>query len=165
MSTPPWLPDWYAPGLRIAEDAVRALFAPLFPTDVPGAVEVINQLPDDALGTGWSGRLLYIARFGGAAQLRRDQAAIQFGSITNARNDSLLLDGFVRDMLASLCDDETEVALPGGQVVTIVEVGETNGSEEVPGAEYDERIVTSTHLFTFDIPLETPDYSRYLGIG
>lgn len=162
--TPPWLPAWYEPGLRIAEDAVQALFVPLFPTGVPGAVAVVNQLPDGTLTTGWTGRLLYIARFGGAAQLRRDQAAIQFGSITNNRNDSLQLDGFVRDMLASMADDEIEVELPDGSVVSIAGVTETNGSEEVPGAEYDERIVTSTHLFTFDIPLHTPDYSEYLGI-
>lgn len=163
--TVPWLPDWYqAAGLRIAEDTVRALFQPLFPSAVPGAVEVVNQIPDGTLDTGWTGRLLYVARFGGAAHLRRDQAAIQTASITNDRNDSLTLDGFVRDMLQSIADDETEVELPDGRVVSIAGVTETNGPEEVPGTEYDERIVTSTHLFTFDIPLETPDYSGYLGI-
>ena len=160
--TIPWLPDWYTPGLPLAEDAVKALFVPLFPTGVPGAVQVVNQLPDGMFDTGWAGRILFVARFGGAADIRRDQAAIQLAAATNSRTDSLVLNGFVRDVLLCI-DDDVYVALPDGRGATICEVKETTGPEEVPGVEFDERIVPSTFLFTFDNPLETPDYSDHLG--
>ena len=57
-----WLPAWYEPAVATAEDAMKALFVPLFPTGVPGAVQVVNQLPDGVLDTGWSGRILFIPR-------------------------------------------------------------------------------------------------------
>lgn len=156
-----WLPTWYSSGLPLAEDAVKALFVPLFPIGVDGAVQVVNQLPDGALETGWRGHILFIARFGGAGKVRRDQAAIQIAAITNSRTDSLLLNGFARDMLTDA--EDIEVTLPDGSVATIVTVAEITGPEEIPGAEYDERIVPSTFLFTFDTPLATPDYSAHLG--
>ena len=161
-----WLPNWYRPGLPLAEDAVKALLAPLFPTTVTdpgGPVQVINQLPDEMFGTGWMGRLLYIARFGGAADIRRDQAAIQIAAATNSRTESLILNGFVRDVLVCI-EDDVHVTLPDGRGATICDAKETTGPEEVPGVEFDERIVPSTFLFTFDNPLEIPDYSDHLGL-
>lgn len=165
--TIPWLPDWYKPGLPIAEAATKALLAPLFPTGFGGAVQVEYQLPDAILDTGWAGRMLFVARFGGAADVRRDQAAIQLSAITNSQTDSQLLNGFVRDVLLCIDDDiEVEFELPGGlsATATIVDVREITGPEEVPGLEYDERIVPSAYMFTFDNPLETPDYSDHLGL-
>ncbi|GAA2418127.1 phage tail termination protein [Mycolicibacterium llatzerense] len=160
----PWLPAWYQPGLASAEDAVKSLFQPLFPTGVPGAVEVINELPDGVLDTGWFGRMLYIARSGGAANVRRDQAPVQIAAITTSRSDSLVLSGFVRDVLVPL-EENVEVELSSdGRIVTIVGVEEISGPEEIPGQEYDERIIPSTYLFTFDNPLATPDYSDHLGV-
>ncbi len=162
--TVPWLPNWYEPGLSPAEDAVMSLFQPLFPTGIPGAVEVINELPDGVLDTGWFGRLLYIARSGGAADVRRDQAPVQIAAITTSRSDSLVLNGFVRDILVPL-EENVEVELSGdGRIVTIVSVEEITGPEEIPGQEYDERIIPATYLFTFDNPLATPDYSDHLGL-
>ncbi|MEX3644461.1 phage tail termination protein [Mycolicibacterium porcinum] len=160
--TVPWLPAWYETGLPIAEDAAKALMAPLFPTGVTGAVEVVNQLPDEMLDTGWIGRLLFLGRLGGVADVRRDQAVIQIAAITNARTDSLLLNKFVRDVLLCI-DDEIEVELEDGTTATIIAAKEITGPEEVPGLEYDERIIPSTFIFTFDNPLETPDYSDHLG--
>ncbi len=163
--TIPWLPDWYVPGWPSAEDAVKALYRPVFPTGVAGAVQVVNQLPDDELDTGWQGRLLFVARAGGATvSVRHDQAAMQIAAITDSRADSLILAGFVRDINTSIEDDEIEVELDNGSVVTITEVTEIAGPEEVPGIEYDERIIPATYLFTFAYPLETPDYSGYLGL-
>lgn len=162
--TIPWLPDWYVPGWPVAEDAVKALFISTLPADVPGAVDVVNQLPDNDLGTGWTGRLLYVARAGGAiTTARHDQAAMQLAAITNTRADSLTLQGFVRDVLTCIGDNEVDVELSDGSIVTITDVVEIAGPEEVPGVEYDELIVPGTYLFTFTSPLETPDYSRYIG--
>lgn len=157
-----WLPSWYQLGLSIVDDALKALLQPLFPTSVTSPVRVINELPDGVLDTGWIGRLLLITRFGGAADIRRDQAAVQLASITNARTDSLLLNGFVRDVLVCI-DSPIDIELPDGRLMTITGAMETTGPEEVPGADYDERIVTSTFLLTFDNPLGTPDYSDHLG--
>ncbi len=157
-----WLPGWYEPGAPMVEDAIKALFAPLFPTGVDGAVTVINQLPDDMFYTGWKGRLLYIARVGGAADMRRDQAVVQIAAVTNSRTDSLLINGFVRDVLVCI-DDPIDVEMPDGQIATIIDATETGGPEEVAGADYDERICPSTFLFTFDNPLHIPDYSNHLG--
>lgn len=157
-----WLPAWYEPAAATAEDAMKALFVPLFPTGVPGAVQVVNQLPDGVLDTGWSGRILFIARFGGAADIRVDQAAIQIAAITTSRNDSQLLNGFVRDMLSDI-DDPIDVTLPSGRGATITEASEITGPEEIPGADYSELIIPSTFLITFDKPLHTPDYSDHLG--
>ncbi|BDY33159.1 phage tail termination protein [Mycolicibacterium mageritense] len=164
MATYPWLPDWYdVQGFPFAEGAVRALLEPLFPTNVDGAVEVVNQLPDAVLDTGWFGRILFIARFGGAGDIRKDQAAMQIAAITNSPTDSQVLTGFVRDVLVCV-DDPIEVELEDGRAATITAVSEMTGPEEIPGLEYDERIVPSTFLFTFDNPLSTPDYSDHLGI-
>lgn len=162
--TVPWLPDWYVvPGWPSAEDAVKALFAPMFPA-VPDGVQVVNQLPDDEAGTGWAGRILFIARGGGATvSPRHDQAAMQLAAITGSRADSLLLSGFVRDICDSIKDDQTEVELDDDTIATITEVVEIAGPEEVPGMEYDERIIPATYLFTFANALQTPDYSRYIG--
>lgn len=157
-----WLPAWYQPGLPIVDDTVKALMQPLFPTNVTNPVRVINELPDDVLETGWIGRLLLITRFGGGADIRRDQAAVQLAAITNSRTDSLLLNGFIRDMLLCI-DSPIDIELPDGRLVTLTGAMETTGPEEVPGAEYDERIVPSTFLLTFDNPLHTPDYSNHLG--
>lgn len=165
MMAIPWLPNWYVPSWPSAEDAVLALYRPLFPTGVGGAVQVVNQLPDDEASTGWTGRILFVARAGGAAvTVRHDQAAMQIAAITDSRADSLILSGFVRDINTSIEDDEIEVELAGGSVATITEVTEIAGPEEVPGMEYDERIIPATYLFTFANPLETPDYSGYLGL-
>ncbi len=160
-----WLPSWYVPGWPSAEDAVKALYRPVFPTGVAGAVRVVNELPDDEAGTGWTGRILFIARAGGATvSVRHDQAAMQIAAITDSRADSLILSGFVRDINTSIEDDEIEVELDNGTVATITEVLEIAGPEEVPGMEYDERIIPATYLVTFANPLETPDYSGYLGL-
>lgn len=160
--TVPWLPAWYVAGLPMAEDALKALFVPLFPTGVTGAVEVVNQLPDAMLDTGWFGRILFVGRLGGVADVRRDQAAIQIAGITNSRSDSQLLNKFVRDVLLCI-DDDIEIELEDGNTATITGAQEITGPEEVPGLEYDERIVPSTFVITFDNPLETPDYSDHLG--
>nr|WP_052741232.1 hypothetical protein [Mycobacterium sp. UM_NZ2] len=157
-----WLPTWYVPGLPWVEDAITALLQPLFPTDVSRPVEVVNQLPDAVMETGWVGRLLIITRFGGAADIRADQAAVQIAAVTNRRDESLVLNGFVRDVLPSI-NDPIEIELPDGHLATLTAAMETAGPEEIPGEEYDERIVPSTFLFTFDNPLHTPDYSDHLG--
>lgn len=164
MATYPWLPNWYeVPGFPLAESAGKALFAPLFPTGFDGAVQVVNQLPDAVLDTGWSGRILFLARFGGAGDIRKDQAAMQVAAITNSPTESQALIRFIRDVLVCV-EDPIEVELEDGDVVTITAVSEMTGPEEIPGLEYDERIVPATFLFTFDNPLSTPDYSDHLGI-
>lgn len=158
-----WLPSWYVPGLPLVEDALNALLEPLFPTDVAQPVEVANQLPDGVMETGWVGRLLIITRFGGAADLRADQAAVQIAAVTSRRGDSLVLNGFVRDVLLSI-NDPIDIELPDGRIVTLTDAVETTGPEEILGEDYDERIVPSTFLLTFDNPLHTPDYSGHLGL-
>ncbi|MFN3005140.1 hypothetical protein [Mycolicibacterium wolinskyi] len=157
-----WLPAWYQPGLPLAEDAVTALTQPLFPANVAGAVQVVNQLPDGMLDTGWRGRALFVTRFDGAADVRADQAAMQLAAITNSRTDSQILITFIRDMFVCV-EDPIEVELEDGRTATITAIAETSGPEEVPGLEYDERIVTALFVFTFANPLETPDYSDHLG--
>lgn len=164
MATYPWLPNWYeVPGFPLADSAAQALFAPLFPTGIDGAVEVVLQLPDAVLDTGWFGRILFIARGGGAGDIRKDQAAMQVAAITNSPTESQALIRFIRDVLVCV-EDPIEVELEDGDVVTITAVSEMTGPEEIPGLEYDERIVPATFLFTFDNPLSTPDYSDHLGI-
>ncbi|SHT86080.1 Uncharacterised protein [Mycobacteroides abscessus subsp. bolletii] len=156
--TPPsWLPAWYTVRSVMVEDALTAMFKPLLPT-----VQVVNQLPDGTLDTGWTGRLLYIARGGGGITVRHDEAPALIASITNSRTDSNSLIGWVRDVL-SCVEDEIDIDMPDGTTAQITEVREVSGPEEVPGAEYDERIVPATFAFTFATPLEMPDYSRYLG--
>lgn len=164
MATYPWLPNWYeVPGFPLADGAVKALFVPLFPTGVEGQVEVVNQLPDAVLDTGWFGRILFVVRSGGAGDIRKDQAAMQVAAITNSPTDSQVLIRFIRDVLVSV-EDPIEVELEDGDAATITAVSEMTGPEEIPGLEYDERIVPATFLFTFDNPLSTPDYSDHLGI-
>ena len=164
MATYPWLPNWYeVPGFPLAESAVKALFVPLFPTGVDGAVEVVNQLPDGIVDTGWFGRMLFVARGDGVGDIRKDQAAMQIAAITNSPTDSQALIRFIRDLLVCV-EDPIEVELEDGDAATITAVREITGPEEIPGLEYDERIVPATFLFTFDNPLSTPDYSDHLGI-
>ena len=94
--------------------------------------------------------------------MRRDQAAVQIAAVTNRRVESVALNGFVRDVVVCI-DDDIDIVLPDGRTLTLTSAAESSGPEEIPGEEYDERIVPSTFLFTFDNPLQTPDYSDHLG--
>ena len=88
---------------------------------------------------------------------------MQIAAITNSPTDSQALIRFIRDLLVCV-EDPIEVELEDGDAATITAVREITGPEEIPGLEYDERIVPATFLFTFDNPLSTPDYSDHLGI-